>query len=88
MFAPTAQVEYPDGRNTLCLMPNKFNKKLWVKRGGYLMIEEGVTETADGATAGSSGKASSSAAGSRITGTIIAVLYEEQMKELQKLGAW
>jgi translation initiation factor IF-1 len=36
----TAQVEFPDGRTTLCLMPAKFHKKLWIKNGNYLIVEE------------------------------------------------
>jgi probable RNA-binding protein EIF1AD len=35
------QVTLPDGRNTLCLLPAKFNKKLWIRRGGYLIIDQG-----------------------------------------------
>ena len=38
MIAET-QVQLPDGQQTLCMLPAKFNKKLWVKRGGYLIIE-------------------------------------------------
>jgi hypothetical protein len=34
------QVEYADGRSTLVLMPARFNKKLWVRRGGYVIIDE------------------------------------------------
>ena len=32
-------MQLPDGQQTLCMLPAKFNKKLWVKRGGYLIIE-------------------------------------------------
>ena len=35
------QVTLPGGRNTLCLLPAKFNKKLWIRRGGYLIIDQG-----------------------------------------------
>ena len=35
------QVTRPDGSNTLCLLPAKFNKKLWIRRGGYLIIDQG-----------------------------------------------
>lgn len=34
------QVEYPDGTNTLCLLPAKFHKKIWIKCGNYLIIED------------------------------------------------
>ena len=33
------QVEFPDGRRTLCLLPAKFHKTVWVKRGNFLIIE-------------------------------------------------
>lgn len=69
------QVEYSDGRRTLCLMPAKFNKKLWVRRGGYLIVEESEAAQQDSA--------------SRVTGTIVSVLYDEHVRQLQKLpGVW
>ena len=45
------QVEFPDGRRTLAMLPARFNKKLWVRRGGYLIIEEGVAEGAGAVSA-------------------------------------
>ena len=45
--AAPPQVQYPDGRQTLCLMPARFNKKLWVRRGGFLIIED-AAEAAEG----------------------------------------
>ncbi len=44
------QVEYPDGRQTLSLLPAKFHKKLWVKRGNYLIVE-GAQDTDAAVTA-------------------------------------
>jgi translation initiation factor IF-1 len=35
------QVKLPSGEQTLCVLPNKFNKKLWIKRGGYLIVQHG-----------------------------------------------
>jgi probable RNA-binding protein EIF1AD len=56
-------------------MPAKFNRKLWVKRGGFLIIETSTEAEQD--------------AGSRVTGTIAAVLYEEHVKQLKKMpGVW
>lgn len=42
------QVEYPDGRRTLCLLPARFHKKVWIKRGSYLIIQtaDDVTDAA------------------------------------------
>jgi probable RNA-binding protein EIF1AD len=69
------QVETADGVSTLCLMPAKFHKKLWVKRGGYLIIEHSQDAASDSS--------------SKVTGTIVAVLYEEHIKQLKKHpGVW
>jgi len=68
-------VERAGGGTTLCLIPAKFNKKLWFKRGGFLLIEEAPEAAADAA--------------SRVTGTILNVLYEEQIRQLKRTpGAW
>ncbi|KAG2440229.1 hypothetical protein HXX76_004341 [Chlamydomonas incerta] len=64
------EVEFPDGRQTLVLMPAKFNKKLWVKRGGFVMVEDSAQAEAD----------------TKVTGTIVSVLYDDQIKQLQKMG--
>lgn len=44
------QVEFPDGRRTLCLIPAKFHKKLWIKNGNFLVVEavEGVDAAVTG----------------------------------------
>ena len=69
------QVEYPNGSTTLCMMPAKFNRKLWVRRGGYLVIEPSLEAEQD--------------ANSRVTGTICTVLYDEHIKQLKKMpGVW
>jgi probable RNA-binding protein EIF1AD len=69
------QVEYPDGVTTLCMMPARFNRKLWVKRGGFLIIESSPQAQQDKSSC--------------VTGTICAVLYEEHIKQLKKMpGVW
>lgn len=56
-------------------MPAKFNKKLWVRRGGFLLIEESQAAADD--------------RNSRVTGTIVAVYYDDQIKQLKKMpGVW
>ena len=45
------QAETADGRDLLCFLPAKFNKKLWIKRGGFVVVEEGDTDTDDKVTA-------------------------------------
>ena len=44
-------MEFPDGRRTLAMLPARFNKKLWVRRGGFLVIEEAVAEGASAVSA-------------------------------------
>lgn len=88
-------------------MPAKFNKKLWVKRGGFLLIEDSMGLAAAGAAAQGQGQAAAAgAAGAeegpgaaaavgggggapKVTGTILAVLYDDQIKQLMRLpGVW
>jgi translation initiation factor IF-1 len=65
-------VEFPSGQQTLCLLPAKFNKKLWVKRGGFLIIESTPVDD-----------------DSRVTGSILSVLYDEDIQELKRVpGVW
>lgn len=45
------EAETADGRDLLCFLPAKFNKKLWIKRGGFIVVEEGDTDTEDKVTA-------------------------------------
>ena len=52
----------------------RFQKKLWVKNGGFLIIDKAAEAEVDG---------------SKITGTIAAVLYAEHIKQLKKeKGVW
>ena len=41
------QVALPGGRQTLCMIPQKFNKKLWVRRGGFVVVEESEAAAED-----------------------------------------
>ncbi|KAL3143578.1 hypothetical protein ABBQ38_002375 [Trebouxia sp. C0009 RCD-2024] len=45
------EAETADGRDLLCFLPAKFNKKLWIKRGGFIVVEEGDIDTEDKVTA-------------------------------------
>lgn len=69
------EVEDSQGRRTLCLLPAKFHKTLWVKRGTFVIVDEGDREKAQ-------------AAGMKVTGTISKVLYEEHRRALEKIGEW
>jgi probable RNA-binding protein EIF1AD len=66
------QVELVGGRTTLAMLPNKFNKKLWIRKGGYVIVEEEEKAAAD----------------SKVSGLIISILYDEHIKQLKKRGEW
>jgi probable RNA-binding protein EIF1AD len=69
-----AQVEFADGRRTLCLLPAKFHKKIWIKRGTFLIIQ-----TIESSELGDSA----------ITGQITQVLYADHVKQLKRMvGVW
>ena len=64
-------MEYPDGKKTLCLIPAKFLKKIWIKRGTYLIID--MLQSDD-------------AKRHAVTGQIAQVLYADHVKQLQRMG--
>lgn len=66
----TVEVQFEDGSTTLCLIPSKFNKKLWIRKNGLVIVEETVLEDTP----------------SKVTGTIVHVLYADQLKSLRKQG--
>ena len=66
------QVELVGGRKTLAMLPNKFNKKLWIRKGGYVIVEEEERAAAD----------------SKVSGLIVSILYDEHIKQLKKRGEW
>ena len=59
-----------DLEECLCLLPAKFSKRFWVKRGNFVVIE--FTVDKDHSTSG------------KIKGTITHVLYGDQVKQLKK----
>lgn len=44
------EVELASGEHTLCLLPARFNKKLWVKRGGFLIVSIGDVDDTESVT--------------------------------------
>ncbi|KAL4422874.1 hypothetical protein ABPG75_009071 [Micractinium tetrahymenae] len=68
------EVEFPDGRSTLCLLPAKFHKKLWIRKGSFLIVEDAPEASAEG---------------HRVTGFVAAVLYADHVKQLRRMpGVW
>ena len=59
-----------DLEECLCLLPAKFSKRFWVKRGNFVVIE--FTVSKDHSTSG------------KIKGSITHVLYGDQVKQLKK----
>lgn len=68
------EVVRPSGEKILCLMPAKFKKTLWIKRGNYLIIEpfEEVLNKAD----------------KKLRGRIATVLFPNHVKNIERLGLW
>lgn len=67
------QVAFPSGDTTSVTLPARFNKLLYVKRGGYLIVETSEEAAASGVA---------------VTGFVVAVLYDDDVKGLKKSGEW
>jgi len=71
------EVQYPNQERILCLMPAKFRKTVWVKKGGYVMIEpfkELIKKD--------------KYKDEKLLGRIMHILLPQQIKELKKAGIW
>lgn len=69
------EAENSSGENTLCLLPAKFSKTIWVKKGSYVFVDEGD-------------RVKALEAGNKVTGTISRVLLEDQVRILRRLSSW
>ncbi|KAG6547576.1 hypothetical protein Mapa_011025 [Marchantia paleacea] len=69
------EVEDADAQKTLCMLPAKFHKSMWIKRGNFVLVDEGDREKAK-------------EAGNKVTGTVAQVLYDEHIRELRKTSFW
>lgn len=68
------QVERPDRSTCMVLLPAKFHKKMWVKRGGFLVARLPPEAAASGA---------------RLAGEVERVLYEQEVSALKGMeGVW
>jgi hypothetical protein len=99
---PPPQVERPDGSTFFAVLPARFHKRLWVKRGGYLIVDApdgtaGGGEAEGEAEAGASALAAAAAAAAastakgpgKVAGVIAAVLYEPDVRRLKAMpGVW
>ena len=72
----TMECEGPDGSVSLYWLPAKFSKVVWAQRGDYLIVEP------EDSSAGEAGR------DSKVTGTIVQILFPEQVAHLRKLPCW
>lgn len=69
------EVEDAESVKTLCLLPAKFNKTLWIRKGSFVEVQEGEREKA-------------LESGNKVTGIICQVLFEEQIRALRRSSTW
>eukprot|EP00013_Stygamoeba_regulata_P000441 CAMPEP_0177629662 /NCGR_PEP_ID=MMETSP0447-20121125/789_1 /TAXON_ID=0 /ORGANISM="Stygamoeba regulata, Strain BSH-02190019" /LENGTH=151 /DNA_ID=CAMNT_0019131001 /DNA_START=18 /DNA_END=470 /DNA_ORIENTATION=- len=66
-------VKFPSGDTTLALVPSKFLKKIWMKRGDYVLVRP---------VHGDDNR------NSKVLAVIEHVLYKEQIKHIKSAGLW
>ena len=69
-------MEKPDSSRTLCRIPSKFSKILWVRAGSFIVArfeEEALDESSHDA---------------KVTGEMTRALYHTQMKEMRRANRW
>jgi hypothetical protein len=69
------ECEGADGSVSLFWLPAKFSKNVWAQRGDYLIVEPD-------SSAGEAGR------DSKVTGTIVQILFPEQVAHLRTLPCW
>ncbi|CAM8910876.1 unnamed protein product [Rhodiola kirilowii] len=63
------------GGKSLALIPAKFQKTMWIKRGNFVLVDE-------------TGREQALESGSKITCLVTRVLFHEQVRQLQKSPEW
>mmetsp|Transcript_5375 Transcript_5375/g.7549 ORF Transcript_5375/g.7549 Transcript_5375/m.7549 type:complete len:163 (-) Transcript_5375:28-516(-) len=66
------QIRFPDSSVTLCQIPNKFRKLIWIKKGNYVLVREPKILSTD----------------RKIRAQIEHVLFPDQIKHIQQLQLW
>jgi len=71
------EVEAASGMRALCLLPAKFRKLVWIKRGTFVIaaVSKNDYETTTGAKG-------------RVKFTVAHILFKQQIKHLQEKGLW
>lgn len=69
-------MEKPDRSRTLCRIPSKFSKILWVRAGSFIVarFEEAALDE--------------SSHDAKVTGEMTRALYHTQMKEMRRANRW
>eukprot|EP01089_Gocevia_fonbrunei_P020388 TRINITY_DN7595_c0_g1_i3.p1 TRINITY_DN7595_c0_g1~~TRINITY_DN7595_c0_g1_i3.p1 ORF type:complete len:134 (-),score=29.82 TRINITY_DN7595_c0_g1_i3:25-426(-) len=70
-------VKFANGEEILCLMPAKFRKTVWVKKGGYVLIEP-FTEMIK----------KEKYKDVKLKGRVVHVLFPPHIKQYKKQGIW
>ncbi|WOL04851.1 putative RNA-binding protein EIF1AD [Canna indica] len=60
---------------SLALLPAKFHKSFWIKRGSFVVVDE-------------SGREKAIESGSKISCIVLQVLFHDQVRELKKSSDW
>ncbi|CAM9557107.1 unnamed protein product, partial [Chrysoparadoxa australica] len=71
------QILCVDGRTSLAILPTKFRKLIWVKRGDYVIVS-----TSDGGYENSKGEEG------KVRHMTEHILNQDQIKHLKALGKW
>lgn len=71
------QVVSADGAKAVTMLPTKFRKLIWVKRGDFLIVAEG-----DGEATVATGKKGA------VTSIVEHILYKDQIRNLKSKNLW
>ncbi|KAM0069085.1 putative translation initiation factor 1A (eIF-1A), RNA-binding domain, S1, IF1 type [Helianthus debilis subsp. tardiflorus] len=63
------------GEKTLAIFPAKFQKSMWIKRGSFVVVDDGGREEAI-------------ESGSKVACVVLQVLFHDQVRVLQKSPEW
>lgn len=77
------QVADAQGQSFLCRIPTKFRGAVWVKKGGYLIVERGEQQQQHEGAGASDGPNESTE-----HSTLAHFLYRDQIRHLQSRGLW
>jgi len=69
------EVEYPNGTKIVCLIPAKFRKAVWIKRGSYAIIDPLKEQD-------------QFAQNSKIKGMLAHLILREQLKDMIQVDYW